>query len=409
MKLSPRLAFAALAILVLASCGAPESVKSQDDLLFIRTSSGIAVVKAGGSAPAFASSAAVPSSDWSTVVGASIKGGMTRITAERPSNGTTRWARTLPGRFYVKAISRDGDLVALGPTREANYGRGRATTKLVIVDGAESMPLTLDLEGNFEPEAFSTDGASLFVVKYLPARAPSRYQVRMLELATGREQGVYTPDAHLQRAMGGTARIQAASSDGRRLYTLYTRRGPEHSTDQAFIHVLDLDEKWAHCIDLPEEFADSAESSTALVVSPDGRTLYVGNAPTGTVARIDTEKLAVTETNDVHFGLGGPAKAAHGPDSTVYFGSGRRVTAIETAGLTERRTWEFANQVKGVQVALESRMLYVGLKNRVAVLDPSSGTRVRSFDPPGIGTIAQFGPVMPSPPDPDRRTRGCAC
>jgi hypothetical protein len=409
MKLSLRVTFVALAVSVLASCGAPESVRSKDDLLFIRTSSGIAVVKAGGSAPAFNSSAAVPSSDWSTVVGASIKRGMTRVTAERPSTGTTRWARTLPGRFYVKAVSRDGDLVALGPTREANYGRGRATTKLVIVDGGESLPQTLTLEGNFEPEAFSTDGANLFVVKYLPARAPSKYQVRMLELATGREQGVYTPDAHLQKAMGGTARIQAASSDGRRLYTLYTLRSPDQTTDHAFIHVLDLDEKWAHCIDLPEEFTDSAQSSTALVVSPGGANLYVGNAPTGTVAKIDTRKLMVTKTSKVHFGLGGPANAAHGPDSTVYFGSGRRVTAIDTADLSERRTWEFAHQVKGLQVARESLALYVGLKNRVAVLDPGSGRRVRSFDPPGIRRIAQFGPVMPSPPDPDRRTRGCAC
>jgi hypothetical protein len=398
-----------LASLVLAACGAPETVPSdKDELLFIRHASGVAAVDAGASAPAFSRRGALPSGDWSTFVRATINDGRTRVAAENSTTGRVRWERILPGRFYLKAASRDGSLVALGPRGERNYGLGRATTLLTIIDAHELEPQTLELSGNFEPEAFSTDGRSLFVVKYLPARAPTRYQVRMVDIATGREQPVYTPDAHLQTAMGGTARIQAASPEGDRLYTLYTLLGAGDAA-HAFIHVLDLDGKWAHCIDLPGGFTQGAETKTALAVSPDGHDLYVGNAATATVAKIDTRELAVTGTGDVFFGVGGRARAAHGPGSTVVFGSGRRITAIDAADLSERRTWDFAGEVKGIQVTRESPAVYVGLRDRIHVVDVASGERVRSFDPPGVGAIHEFGPVMPSPPDAARRTGGCAC
>jgi hypothetical protein len=273
-------------------------------------------------------------------------------------------------------------------------------------------PRTITRDGNYEPEAFSTDGQSLFVIKYIPARAPTSYQVRRLDLDTRRVEGVFTPDAHLQRAMGGTARIQAASPDGRRLYTLYTL-DHEDGRQYAFIHVLSLDQLWAHCIDLPGEFATSPEAATALTVSPDGTRLYVANHAEAAVAQIDTSKLEVVRTETIHFGFGGGrAYAAHDSGSKLYLASGRRVARVDTTSLTEERSWLMKEKFRGLQAARDTKRLYVALRDRVAILRAATGEGIDTIDPPGVRRIDRFGPQMPSLDDSDPVGNGdivCAC
>jgi hypothetical protein len=397
--------------LLLAGCGEAGSEQITNDLLFIRTAGGVAVVEPGASSPTFRGGA-VPSSDWSTVVRSVPNGTATEIVAFEPSSGAERWDSTLPGNLRAKVVSEDGDLVALGPTRERHHRSGRASTTLVIVDRGEADPRTITLEGNYEPEAFSTDGKSLFVVKYMPARAPKSYQVRRLDMGTERVEGVYTPDAHLQEAMGGTARIQAASPDGRRLYTLYTLGGGEEGR-YAFIHVLDLDELWAHCIDLPGEFARSAESATALTVSADGTRLFVANDAEAAVAEIDTSKLEVVRTRMINFGFGGgAAHAAHDLGSKLYLASGRRVAVVDATTLTEAHSWLMKEKIRGIQVAGDGTKLYVALRDRVEILRAATGERLDTLDPPGVRRIDQFGPVMPSVDDTESGGENdivCAC
>jgi hypothetical protein len=395
--------------LLLAGCGEPGPEAITKDLLFIRTAGDVAIVESGASSPTFRGGA-VPSSDWSTVVRSVRNGTATEIVAFEPSSGTERWDATLPGNLRTKVVSEDGDLVALGPSRERHHRLGRSSTTLVIVDGAGSEPRTITLEGNYEPEAFSTDGKSLFVVKYMPARAPKSYQVRRLDLGTERVEGVYTPDAHLQEAMGGTARIQAASPDGRRLYTLYTLGGGEEGR-YAFIHVLSLDELWAHCIDLPGEFASSAESATALTVSADGTRLYVANHAEAAVAEIDTSKLEVVRTRTINFGFGGgAAHAVNDSGSKLYLASGRRVAVVDATALTEVHSWLMKEKIKGIQVAGDGKKLYVALRDRVEILRAATGERLEMLDPPGVRRIDRFGPVMPSVDDANPENDiVCAC
>lgn len=414
MKTS-RMLVVATVTLMLAGCGRSEPDSPQRetaDLLFLRSGRGVTVVKAGAASPSFSDATAVPSGDWSTVVRSiSYQGsyeGTTGVIAVNPSSGAERWERTVEGNLEVKLVSNEGDLVALGPAGERYYRDGRTRTKLVIAGSTIEEPQTIDLEGNFEPEAFSTDGGSLFVIKYLPARAPTRYQVRRLDLTTERVEGVYTPDAELQEAMGGTARIQTASPNGRRLYTLYTIGGGKAESRYAFVHVLSLDEQWAHCIDLPAEFASSAESATALTVAPDGERLYVANAAAGAVAEIDTEELEVVRTSPINFDSEGVTHAAHDSGSTLYLARGRRVAAVNASTLTERRSWSMSEKIKGVQVTNDARRIYVGLRDRVAILDAVTGERVDSIDPPGLKKIDQLGPAMRPVKEP-RKDFVCAC
>ncbi len=389
------------ALLFFAACGpqpgSERITQTTPDLLFLRSAKGVAIVEAGAPSPTFQDAAGVPSRDWSTVVRTiPYRGsyqGTTGVIAVDPSSGTERWERTLAGNLEPKVVSDDGNLVALGPVAERYYRDGRSRTMLVIAGDLLTEPQTIKLDGNYEPEAFSTDGRSLFVISYLPARAPTRYQVRRLDLGTGRVEGVYTPDADLQRAMGGTARIQAASPDGRRLYTLYTVGSAKEGTRYAFIHVLSLDELWAHCIDLPPEFATSAESATALTVSPDGTRLYVANAKAGALAEVDTEALEVTRSTTIGLGSDGDSYGAHDQNSMLYFSSGRELIAVDASSLTEKRSWLMDENVRGLQTATDASRIYVGQKDRIDILDAEGGERLDSVNPPGVKRIDQFGPV----------------
>jgi hypothetical protein len=379
-----------------------------EDVLFIRTSEGITLVRALPKGVAINFPDAVPSTDWSAVVRALPGAGETRVETLDSPSGALLWSRDVPGNLEVKVAARGGSLVALGsPRAGTGYPGGRSTTRLVIA-GADGSTQTIELEGNYEPEAFSTDGQSLFVIEYLPPKDPTRYRVRRLDLRSEQVLGVYTVDAELQEAMQGTARIQAPSSDGTRLYTLYTLQGPD-GTNRAFVHVLALDELWAHCVDLPSAFVNASEESVAITVAPDGRHLYVAEASTGTVAEVDTEALAVTRTAHAEFDSpGGAAHAAAGPDGTLYLGKGTRLVSLDASTLSPGRAWEMDGRITGIQVAGDGTRLYVGLKDHIVILDAESGEGAGVIDPASVGTIDQLGQETASL-DEDRTGIECAC
>lgn len=382
-----------------------EAAPAADDLLYLRSGAGVAVVNAGAGGQAFKRLDAVPSGDWSTIVHTISGRGSTEVVATDPTTDVDRWRDVVEGNLKINVVSHSGDLVALSPSRERYYRYGRSETTFVIVGRELEEERVLTVEGNFEPEAFSADGSSLFVVSYLPARAPSQYQVRRLDLTTGAVHGVFTPHDELQDRMGGTARIQTASADGSRLYTLYTvpdGNGHQH----AFVHVLDLKNEWAHCVDLPEGFATKPESSTALTLSPDGDRLYVANTSTGSVAEIDTETLLIPRTETFDLDTRGNANAAVDPTGTLYVTSGVWVVAIDIASFSEIDRWPMTDRITGLQVGSRGRNVYVGLPRGAAVLDVETGT-TEPLDMPGVGRIRQFGPVVE--PVEEEPLLKCAC
>lgn len=391
---------------LLMGCGQQEPLV---DVLFVRTSNGLALVKALPEAVAISLSDAVPSTDWSVVIRTVPEGRETRVIALDASSGDELWSRGVAGDFEVKVVSADGRVVALGPPRESGgYLAGRSSTTLLLAHESAPEPRTIELKGNFEPEAFSIDGESLFVIQYLPPRAPNRYRVRRLDLSTGNVVGVYTVDAELQEAMRGSARVQAASQDGRRLYTLYSLVGQD-GVQRAFIHVLSLDELWAHCVDLPATFGNAAEQAIALTVAPDGKRLYVADSSSGDVAEIDTEVLKVARNTHVSFGSSpGSAHAVRGPDGMLYVGSGTSLLAMDASTLTRERSWDMQERITGIQAASDGTRLYVGLKDQIAILDTLTGERLGMLRPDHIGTIDRLGQSTSSL-DEDRKQILCAC
>ncbi|MFN2526993.1 MAG: YncE family protein [Actinomycetota bacterium] len=392
------------AVLGSLACGAPPREAAADRLL-LQTSRGVIIVEPGASQPAFRAPFALPSQDWSTIVRSAFTGHSTTLRAVDPESGRQKWGRILGRNLNLKVVSGDGRTAALSPARERYYLYGRPSTTLLITGEDFPTPQKIELDGNYEPEAFSTDGQSLFVLQYRPARLPTRYQVRRLDLRSEKVMGVYTPDADLQESMRGTARVQATSPEGTRLYTLYTvGRGDDR---RAFIHVLNLEELWAHCIDLPTGFADEAESATALTSSPDGRRLYVANAAAEAVAEIDTQRLTTVRTGELNFAPGSQTHALHGERDTLFFARGDRVTMVDAVTLTQKRLWLVDEKVRGLQLG-RAGQLYVALKESIVMIDLKTGDRLRTFDPPGIKRIAQFGRT-PRALDDDLSKISCAC
>lgn len=399
---------AAVAAVVLTACGSPEAPpEAGPDLLFLRANNGVAVIDAGTADARFHSRSAVPAADWSTAVRADVANRTTSLTAVDTSSGEPVWSGEAPGRLTVKTVSRDGDMVALSPWRQPHHSYGRTTSRFVIVRKGSAEPQTIELAGNYEPEAFSTDATSLFVLDYTPARRPTHYQVRRLDLGTETVHGVFSVDADLQESMRGTARVQTMSPDGRFLYTLYSAGfGPDR---HAFIHVLNLEDMWAHCIDLPHEFAVVPQRETTLSVASDGDHLYVANSEAAMLAEIDARELSVTRTAPVTFDPVGSGKAYSGvANDAVFFARGSRVVSVDRRGLGEVAAWDVAGKITGLQAAADGRRLYVAAGRNITTFDARTGEEIESLDPPDLGAIRQLGPVT-RPQDYAPKNYVCAC
>ena len=383
--------------LMTTACGSdPAAPQGADDLLYLRTgSSGVTLLRAGASTPTFSSPFAQPAPDWRTVVSSewSRQESRTDVMAVDPATDATLWERSVPGRVRVKVVSPGARFVALSPDTGRYLAQPRKT-RLIVTGRDAASPRTVELDGNFEPEAFSVDGQHLFVVQYLPAARPTHYQVRRLDIGTGEVHDVFSVDQELQEAMRGRARVQEMSPDGTRLYTLYSVDTPQGR--RSFVHVLALDELWAHCIDLPTGFAMSGVASSAIGVAPDGEAVYVLDSDEGMVAQLDTRRLEVSRTASIELSSAWKgAEVTVGRDgSFVYVSAGAELLELSTAELTQVHRWNLNDKITGIQTGA-GRNIYIGTQDEVTVIDTGTDKPTKSFDPPGVGSIGTLGPETP--------------
>lgn len=350
----------------------------------------------------------VRSRDW--VFQASPTDAGTRIAAIS-GRGDVAWHHDLDGDLAIRVASADGSRVALLPTADAHVDpynpAGRTTTRLTVLPTNGDDVREYSLAGNFEPEAFSTSGRSLFVVEYVPPEAPDHYRVRKLDLETGDVGAVYSVDGHLQESMRGTARVQALSADGSRLYTLYTTDSglgvgmPGETT--AFVHVLDLREEWAHCIDLPAPIGSSPEQMLAITAAPDGDRVVVVDALAG-VAEIDTRTLTVERSVDlvVDPTQAGRAMALLGRDGDLFAGRGTDVAVLDPA-LSYRSLWSAPTTMLGLYLDPRDERVWALGPDAIYALDATTGQVLRA------ATLPDDMPAIEIPPPPEDTPMQCAC
>lgn len=361
-----------------------------------RTTYGDATLSADGSSAA----ALIPSSAGTVlrefdVLGGGVLGGM-----------------SVPEGLESTVASASGSLVALATPRQpgatAWLPDGRAETRISIADLDSETLRDFELEGNFEPEAFATDGSELFMIEYLPAMDPDRYRVRRLRLRNGRVLPIGFNKQAAPEQMRGTGRMQVLDPSAEQLYTLYTRQGPNyaHGADpgpedagevHAFVHLLNLKDSWAHCIDLPEPFGTGNATASAIAMSLAGGPLYVTDWSNGAVAVINPDRLRVRKVQRLP--LGAPDDQtftqASWSNGLLYVAGNDEVVLVSTSELEVKDRWAMPKEVTSLLLSGDGLRLYVGQSDRVLILDAVTGEQRGALPAPGLTSLE--GVVDPAP------------
>ncbi|MET8910126.1 hypothetical protein [Micromonospora sp. NPDC004551] len=342
---------------------------------------------------------AVASADGAWIFATAPAGRDTACWRIDTTTGHTSAKSVLPGRWVPQVVSPDGTGVALtttGATVNGDRPSGRQATPVLVAD-VGGLRQRLELPGNFVPEAFSGDRSGLFVLEWLPATAPDRYRVRVVDLATGTPGPLATRDKTpvppgAEEEMRGDGRQAVLAPDRTVLYTLYTHQpGHRHTRDlvsgrpgnaHAFVHTLKLVEWWAYCIDLPHPFGEAAATGHAMAISPDGGRLLVADVSSGTVADISTEDLAVRRTVPQDRATGN-AHAAASPDR-LFLAAGTAVRALDLTRLTRAVDWAVREAVTGLVPSRDGSRLYVGQRDSVSWHDPGTGRELGRVPVPGL-------------------------
>ncbi|WP_447137077.1 YncE family protein [Micromonospora sp. LZ34] len=374
---------------------APPAVTLPDALL-VELDGGLGVLR-GGERQTIPD--AVATADGLVIYAAAAQGADTAFWRIDTGTGRTSPRVTLPGRWVPQAVSAHGTAVAFTAEKvSVTAGRpaGRDVTPVLIAD-LTGVRHRLELRGNFVPEAFTGDHTGLFVLEWLPAAAPDRYRVRVVDLATRapgplstRAKAPVPPGA--EEEMRGDGRQAVLAPDRRTLYTLYTHQpGHRHSRDlasgrpgnaHAFVHTLNLVERWAYCVDLPHPFGEAPANGHAMAITPDGRRLFVTDVASGGVAEISTEDLTVRGTATLTTGTGTAHAAADG--DRLFVGAGTTVRTVDLARLGPGTAWPVREPVTGLVLSPDGTRLHVGQRDAVSWHDPATGVERGRVAVPGL-------------------------
>jgi len=346
--------------------------------------------------------------DRSTLYQATPLESETVLTAFDPATAEELQAQTIPGRVQIRVVSPEGDAVALMAPRTTTglyVPEPRETTEIYVARTDGSTWRRYALEGNYEPEAFSVNTQTLFLLKFLPADNPDHYEVHRLDLETGAVINDYTPEVGLDTWMKGHARSQVTAPDGRFLYTLYSL---DHGEDPikdpaldnspnyyAFIHVISLEEEWSFCIFLPGPFGQGSVDSIGLAVSPDGTTLAAVDRRSGLLVEVDTAELEITRRNMI-----GPNPDAQGqvpmaidPAGIIYLADGSYVNSLEPENRNYGAGMEAAGIVSSMDLSDNGQFLRVAVPDRIHVMDLATGEEVGNLMLPETANQVILGPA----------------
>jgi hypothetical protein len=396
-----------LLALILASCtseGPGGSARPPDNAVLLGSSTGVTSLDPRNGSVLFDAGGVPTLGDWSMIFKTTLSGTSTILEARRSATGEVVSKASIPGDLSVRVASRDGSRVALMRPPQAGttpwVPEPKASTMIVVAEPTGgNEPMRFQLEGNFEPEAFSTDGTKLYLISYVPPTAPVSYRVTQLDLETSKVSPVSAGKGVVE-TMSGTRLEQLAPADGSFLFTLYTTQPPEYAKVRAaegrpvaFVHTLNLDEGWAHCIGLPKELWGGDPADEAMAVSPDGRFLYVVDSARNAVAvvSVDLDAWGEVRTETVDFGqaVTGETQAAVAPDGTLFVTTGSHVVKFDTTTFERVGQWTTRDSVLALGFGEDE--LFVLEQGRIEVVDPSTDRPVRAIASPAVDAIAYVG------------------
>jgi DNA-binding beta-propeller fold protein YncE len=393
--------------------GSSEGSVPQETLL-LGTDSGPLAIRVPAGSVVFDRAGAVASPDGSLVFSGSSHGRSTVLRTIEGTTGEVVSTTRIAGHLDVRVVSGTGRVVALMAPLPDGWDPAtpipRSHTTIVVADptGARG-DRTYELDGNFEPEAFSTDDQRLFMIQHLPAETPTVYRVTVLDLVRGRVKPVFGPFESPPERMPGTRLQQVFAPDGDKLYTLYTSSRPGYAPHGApvpsdasvsFVHVLSLSNGWAHCVGLPRELWNQPASAQAIAASSDGTRLYIVDSVRGMVSVMDTETLEMLRSETIDFGHPVVAETSaklSADDRTLFVGTGggRSVLyAIDTTTFDVTHRWPVSGDLSGLGLSVDGLRLYLALGDHLAVLDPTTGTELSAVpftSPVPIAQVSALG------------------
>ena len=224
---------------------------------------------------------------------------------------------------------------------------------------------TLELAGNFQIEALSADSEAHFLIEHVPAVNPTRYRVRLYDLARGELQACALRDKRVEEEfLTGLARGSLASPDGAWLFTLYLNT----LRNRPFIHALNLEKSPPLCIKLPACTGDLEDlKHYPLMLAPDSQVLYAINPALGIVAKVDLLTFNVVQTAQFEFRdspISGTDKISRASIITqdgkqVYFTDGWQVWAYDTQTKEVGEPITPHTHIAGLGVSTDGQRLYV--------------------------------------------------
>jgi DNA-binding beta-propeller fold protein YncE len=392
----------------LAGCDAaapPAASAPLQDVLLLRTGTGL--TRIGPDGVRDFGPAAVTSHDGRFLYRSRADG----LDQVDPATGAAVRSDDYGGGWQPRAISGDGRSGAFAENAVTGpVPAGRDFSPILVTSPAG--PRKFRLPGVVEPDAFTADATGLFVLEWLPATAPDRYRVRLLDLTTGELHPLNTRDkkpvpAGAEEEMRGDGRQAVLSADGTMLFTLYTHQpGHAHTRDllsgrpgnaHAFVHVLHLTDRWAYCLDLPHPFGESPPESHALAA--DARHLVVADLASGRVAYANPSTLSIDQIIEIPptpstAGASAAGESAAGafaalvlsPDR-VFLGGGDRVTVLDRATNRVAASRPVAGPLRGLGLSRDGRRLYTGGAGEVAWSDAGTGTRLGTLPVPHLTAL----------------------
>jgi hypothetical protein len=276
---------------------------------------------------------------------AAAQGDATSIDVYDPRGGTFMERFVIDGAWELRGVSATGSWLGLRriPTAAElaawQAGNDRQTDLAVMDTVSSRITHEIHLDGNFDVDGLSVLGDSLYLIQHIVVSDGEHYLVRLYDLwrETLRPNPLRdkrSPDD----VMTGEAWDGVASVDGQWQLTLYLNT-KHHS---AFVHSLNLQERYPVCIDLPSGNGDLAKlRAYALTMAPDGMHAYAANPVLGQLAELDLSSWQIGHV--VSFPAvtpppTGERRAAHSLLSAdgrmLYFTAGRVVWAYDTVAGT---------------------------------------------------------------------------
>jgi hypothetical protein len=365
----------------LVACGTAEGTQGTHQIsnakpVVLQAAGGLALVSPETGEVAKRIAGGVASPDRASFVSATSEGAESIVTRTTPA-GKVVASYTVPRRLDVRVVS--DDLVALTERPVPSHAHGTSPylpepkdrTFIVVLD-ADGTSREYMLGGNFEPEAFKVDNSELFMIEYIPAMAPERYQVRRLKLGSGAVKPIGRLKQGAPGQMQGTGRTQVMSPAGDELYTLYTQQldaghaGEEHAAEEhdakahAFVHLLNLQGAWAHCIDLPSVFASGQATASALAVNTAGSRVYVADWTNGAVAEVNPRRVRVVKTVNVDFGAEDDSTFAAADANHLFVAGLQEVVVLDAESLEEIDRWTYEEEITGLSVVDDRLFVSLG-------------------------------------------------